>query len=59
MKKLIALFACVMMLAVAFTAVAESVSIAIVYPDTVDDKGWCQSMHMGVEKAISMGYEID
>ena len=59
MKKLIVLFAAIMMLAVAFTAVADSVSIAIIYPDTVDDKGWCQSMHMGVEKAISMGYEID
>ena len=59
MKKLIVLLAAVMMLAVAFTAVAESVSIAIIYPDTVDDKGWCQSMHMGVEKAISLGYEID
>ena len=37
MKKLIVLLAAVMMLAVAFTAVAESVSIAIVYSDTVDD----------------------
>ena len=59
MKKLIALFVCAMMLVISCAAVAESVSIAIVYPDTVDDKGWCQSMHMGVEKAISMGYEID
>ena len=41
MKKLIILLAAVMMLAVSFTAVADSVSIAIVYPDTVDDKGWC------------------
>ena len=59
MKKLIALFVCAMMLVISCAAVAESVSIAIVYPDTVDDKGWCQSMHMGVEKAIEMGYEID
>ena len=59
MKKLIVLLAALLMLAISFTAVADSVSIAIVYPDTVDDKGWCQSMHMGVEKAISMGYEIE
>ena len=60
MKRILtALLALVMLLAVACTAVAESVSIAIVYPDTVDDKGWCQSMHMGVEKVIEMGYEID
>ena len=59
MKKLIALFVCAMMLVISCAAVAESVSIAIVYPDTMDDKGWCQSMHMGVEKAIEMGYEID
>ena len=59
MKKFAALLALVMLLALTCTAVAESVSIAIVYPDTVDDKGWCQSMHMGVEKAISMGYEIE
>ena len=59
MKKLITLLACVLMISIACAAVAESVSIAIVYPDTVDDKGWCQSMHMGVEKAIAMGYEID
>ena len=59
MKKLIALLAVIMMMAVSFAAAADSVSIAIVYPDTVDDKGWCQSMHMGVEKAIQMGYEID
>ena len=59
MKKLLALFACVLMLTLACSAVAEPISIAICYPDTVDDKGWCQSMHMGVEKAIAMGYEID
>ena len=59
MKKVLALFACVLMLTLACSAVAEPISIAICYPDTVDDKGWCQSMHMGVEKAIAMGYEID
>ncbi|MBR5225258.1 MAG: BMP family ABC transporter substrate-binding protein [Clostridia bacterium] len=59
MKKLLALFACVLMIILACSAVAEPISIAICYPDTVDDKGWCQSMHMGVEKAIAMGYEID
>ena len=59
MKKLIALFACLMMLVISCAAIAETVSIAICYPDTVDDKGWCQSMHMGVEKAISLGYDIE
>jgi len=59
MKKLAILLACAMMLTFACAAVAESVSIAIVYSDTVDDKGWCQSMDVGVKKAIEMGYEID
>ena len=59
MKKFAALLALVILLAMACTAVAESVSVAIVYSDTVDDKGWCQSMDNGVKKAIEMGYEID
>ena len=59
MKKLIALLALVLMLAISCAGIAETISIAIIYPDPVDDKGWCQSMHMGVEKAIQMGYEID
>ena len=59
MKKFAALLAAVMLLAFACTAVAESVSIAIVYSDTVDDKGWCQSMDNGVKNAIAKGYEIE
>lgn len=59
MKKIAVLLALVLMLSVACTAMAESVSVAIVYSDTVDDKGWCQSMDNGVKKAIEMGYEID
>ena len=59
MKKFAALLALVMLLAVACTAIAESVSVAIVYSDTVDDKGWCQSMDNGVKNAIAKGYEID
>ena len=59
MKKIAVLLAALLMLVFACTAVAESVSIAIVYSDTVDDKGWCQSMDNGVKKAIEMGYEID
>ena len=48
MKKFAALLAALMLLAFACTAVAESVSIAIVYSDPVDDKGGCQSMDNGV-----------
>ena len=59
MKKIAAVLAALLVLAFACTAMAESVSIAIVYSDTVDDKGWCQSMDKGVAKAIEMGYEID
>lgn len=59
MKKIAILLAALMMLALACTAMAESTSIAIVYSDTVDDKGWCQSMDLGVQKAIEMGYEIE
>jgi len=58
MKKFAALLAILMILTLTVTAVAE-VSVAIVYSDTVDDKGWCQSMDNGVKKAIEMGYEID
>ncbi len=59
MKKIAALFAALLVLAFACAAVAESTSIAIVYSDTVNDKGWCQSMDNGVRKAIEMGYEIE
>ncbi len=59
MKKFAALLALAMLLVFSCTAIAESVSVAIVYSDTVDDKGWCQSMDNGVKKAIEMGYEIE
>ena len=59
MKKIAVLLAALLVLTFACTAIAESVSVAIVYSDTVDDKGWCQSMDNGVKKAIEMGYEID
>lgn len=59
MKKLALLLAVAMMMAFAFTAVAQSVSVAVVYSDTVDDKGWCQSMDTGIKNAIAKGYEID
>ena len=59
MKKLAAVLACVLMLAIAGAALAETVSIAVVYSDTVDDKGWCQTMDQGIKKAIAMGYDVD
>ncbi|MDO5299219.1 MAG: BMP family protein [Clostridia bacterium] len=59
MKKLAALLACVLMLVIASAAVAESVSIAVVYSDTVDDKGWCQTMDTGIKNAIDKGYDIE
>ncbi len=60
MKKLVAFIAfMLLLLTMTFAAVAESISIAIIYPDTVDDKGWCQTMDEGVKKAIAQGYEID
>ena len=59
MKKIAVLLAAVMMLVLCCTAVAESVSVAVVYSDTVDDKGWCQSMDIGIKNAIAKGYDID
>lgn len=59
MKKLAALLACVLMLVTASAAVAQSVSIAVVYSDTVDDKGWCQTMDTGIKNAIEKGYDIE
>lgn len=62
MKKFIALLlSALMLLTMTAVAVAESenITIAVVYSDTVDDKGWCQTMDTGVKKAIEMGYPID
>ena len=59
MKKLAMILACLMMMVLAVSAVAEPVTVAVVYSDTVDDKGWCQSMDNGVKNAIAKGYEID
>ena len=59
MKKFAALLALALLLVFTCTAVAESVSIAIVYSDTVDDKGWCQSMDNGIKNAIAKGYDIE
>ena len=59
MKKLAVILACLLMMVLAVSAVAEPVKVAVVYSDTVDDKGWCQSMDNGVKNAIAKGYEID
>ena len=59
MKKFALLLACLLMLCIACAAVAESISVAVVYSDTVDDKGWCQSMDTGIRNAIAKGYDID
>ena len=59
MKKLTMLLAFAMLLAFCCTAMADTVSVAVVYSDTVDDKGWCQSMDIGIKNAIAKGYEID
>ena len=59
MKKIAVLLAALMMLALCCTAIAESVSVAVIYSDTVDDKGWCQSMDTGIKNAIAKGYDID
>ena len=59
MKKIVFLLAALLMLALSCAAVADSISMAVIYPDTVDDKGWCQSMDNAIKKAIADGYEID
>ena len=60
MKKLVALLVCVLcFVLVASLAMADTVKIAVVYSDTVDDKGWCQTMDTGMNKAIEAGYEIE
>ena len=59
MKKLAVILACLLMMVLAVSAVAEPVSVAVVYSDTVDDKGWCQSMDTGIKNAIAKGFEID
>ncbi|MBR4039208.1 MAG: BMP family ABC transporter substrate-binding protein [Clostridia bacterium] len=59
MKKITMLLAFVMLLVFCCSAMAESVSVAVVYSDTVDDKGWCQSMDTGIKNAIAKGYDID
>ena len=59
MKKLAMILACLMMMVLAVSAVAEPVTVAVIYSDTVDDKGWCQSMDNGIKNAIAKGIEID
>ncbi|MBQ2990795.1 MAG: BMP family ABC transporter substrate-binding protein [Clostridia bacterium] len=59
MKKFAAVLACLLLTVLVVSAVAEPVSVAVVYSDTVDDKGWCQSMDIGIKNAIAKGYEID
>ena len=59
MKKLAVILACLLMMVLAVSAVAEPVSVAVVYSDPVDDKGWCQSMDTGIKNAIAKGFEID
>ena len=58
MKKLAAVFACLLLLVFAVSAAAEPVTVAVLYSDTVDDKGWCQSMDTGIKNAIAMGHDI-
>ncbi|MBQ8159439.1 MAG: BMP family protein [Clostridia bacterium] len=57
MKKVTALLLSLMMLMMTCAAFAESV--AVVYPSSVDDKGWCQAMDSGIRTAIDNGLEID
>ena len=59
MKKITMLLAFAMLFVFCCTAMAETVSVAIVYSDTVDDKGWCQSMDTGIKNAIAKGYDIE
>ena len=59
MKKLAVILACLLMTILAASAVAEPVKVAVIYSDTVDDKGWCQSMDTGIKNAIAKGYEVD
>ena len=59
MKKLAVILACLLMMVLAVSAVAEPVKVAVIYSDTVDDKGWCQSMDTGIKNAIAKGYEVD
>ena len=59
MKKIAVVLAALLMMVFAFSAVAETFSVAVVYSDTVDDKGWCQSMDTGIKNAIAKGYDID
>lgn len=59
MKKLFAMLAAVVMLISTCAAFAEALSVAVIYSDTVDDKGWCQAMDDGIEAVIAAGNEVD
>ena len=54
MKKLVAVLACLLLLAIAGAALAETFSVAVVYENTVDDKGWCQTMDTGMQRATEV-----
>jgi len=61
MKKVIALLIATLLLISCVPAFAEgdATTIAVVYSSTIDDKGWCQAMHTGIQNAIAAGYNID
>ncbi len=61
MKKIVSIIAIIAMLLCCIPAVAEgdAVKLAVVYSATIDDKGWCQAMHTGIQDAIASGCNID
>ena len=58
MKKLLALVLMLAVLLCSVSALADTFKVAVVYENTIDDKGWCQAMDTGIKNAISMGYDI-
>ena len=61
MKKILSVILAAALMILCISAVAEqpAYKVAVVYQDTIDDKGWCQAMHEGIMNAINAGANIE
>ena len=59
MKKILSVILTIALFLCCVPAMAEgATTVAVVYSDTVDDKGWCQAMDEGIKKAIAAGANV-
>lgn len=61
MKKILSVILAIALMICCASVMAEQspIKVAVVYSDTVDDKGWCQAMHEGILKVQAAGANIE